>query len=154
MLKLVPIKQADAFAFVRQHHRHSKVPVGSCWQHSVHDADGNLCGVAICGRPVARPLQDGFTVEVTRCCTNEARNACSMLYAAARRAAIAQGYRRGITYIRADEPGTSLKAAGWRFLWKVTARNWDTPSRRRDPNHHEEIEREAWGWGDWSGAAS
>ena len=36
-----------------------------------------LCGVAICGRPVARYLDDGLTLEILRCCTDGTYNACS-----------------------------------------------------------------------------
>ena len=46
-----------------------------------YDGD-NLCGVAICGRPVARYLDDGLTLEILRCCTDGTDNACSKLYGA------------------------------------------------------------------------
>ncbi len=54
-----------------------------------------------------------MTLEVNRCCTDGARNACSMLYGAACRAAKALGYRRIITYTKKSEPGISLKASNW-----------------------------------------
>jgi hypothetical protein len=55
-----------------------------------------------------------------------------MLYGACWRAARALGYRRAITYIEGDEPGTSLRAAGWLLVAQLPARRgWDTPSRRR-----------------------
>ncbi len=149
MIELRPVKQKDAFAFVREHHRHSRVPVGSLWQQGVHDGEGRLRGVAVTGRPVARKLDDGLTAEVTRLCTDGCANACSMLYAAARRAAIDKGYRRGITYIRSDENGASLRAAGWQYLWHVKAGDWNVPSRPRDKEHHDIMQREAWGWGAW-----
>lgn len=60
---------------------------------AVEGEDG-ICGVAIVGRPIARRLDDGHTLEVTRCCTDGTKNACSMLYAAAARAAKAMGYDR------------------------------------------------------------
>lgn len=116
MLELRPITQALAFDFIKVHHRHHGVPVGGLWWQSVQDDDGRLVGVAISGRPVARGLDDGLTVEVTRLCTDGAPNACSMLYAAARRAAEAKGFRRGLTYILASEDGASLRASGWRLL--------------------------------------
>jgi hypothetical protein len=107
-----------------------------------------LRGVATVGRPVARPLDDGLTMEVTRLCTDGAHNACSMLYGATRRAAIAKGFRRGLTYILASEDGATLRAAGWHFLWIVKGRSWDTPTRRRDDKHPTE-DKQAWGWGAW-----
>ena len=80
-VELRPISQADAFAFVRDHHRHHNVPVGALWWHAAHDDQGALVGVSVVGRPVARMLDDGLTVEVTRMCTLGTDNACSMLYA-------------------------------------------------------------------------
>ena len=54
--------------------------------------DGEIVGVAIVGRPVSRYLDDGWTLEVNRLCTNGYRNACSFLYSAAWRAARNLGY--------------------------------------------------------------
>ena len=75
--------------------------------------NGALVGGAICGRPVARRLDDGYTLEVNRLCTNGTPNACSILYAAAYRAARAMGYNKVVTYILDTENGSSLKAAGY-----------------------------------------
>ncbi|HEV2594138.1 MAG TPA: XF1762 family protein [Sphingomicrobium sp.] len=148
MIELRPINQADAFGFIREHHRHHNVPVGGLWWQAVHDDNGAICGVAVTGRPVARPLDDGLTAEVTRLCTNGAANACSMLYAAARRVAVDKGFRRGLTYILASEDGASLRAAGWRLLWEVKGRSWNCPSRPRVDKHPTE-DKKAYGWGAW-----
>lgn len=152
MVELRPVSQKIAFAFVRAHHRHHAVPVGALWQHGVHDDDGRLVGVAVVGRPVARQLDDGLTVEVTRLCTLGTDNACSMLYAAARRAADTKGFRRGLTYITDEEfarsRGASLRAAGYRYLGKTKDKyGWDRPGRPRNsewigPKHR-------FGWGPW-----
>jgi hypothetical protein len=160
MLALRPIKQRAGFAFIREHHRHHKPPRGWLWGHSVQNGEGAIVGVAVVGRPVARPLDDGWTCEVTRLCTIGDRNACSMLYAAARRAADAKGYRRGLTYILASEwdrfegnrriGGRSLMAAGYRLLWRVDGRSWNCRSRPRTDKHPTE-DKVALGWGDWSG---
>ena len=98
MLSLVPVSLREANEFVRQHHRHHKPTVGHKFSIGVRE-DGRLAGVAICGRPVSRFLDDGYTLEVNRLCTDGARNACSMLYGAAVRAARAMGYKKVITYI-------------------------------------------------------
>lgn len=148
MLELRPIIRDDAFAFIRRHHRHHDVPVGGLWWQSVHDDDGKLAGVAISGRPVARALDDGLTVEVTRLCTDGTPNACSMLYGAARRVSQDKGYRRGLTYILASESGASLRGAGYRYLWAVKGRSWNCPSRPRTDKHPTE-DKQAWGWGAW-----
>jgi hypothetical protein len=134
-LSVVPITQREAMAFVERHHRHHKPPRGSVFQLAASDGGGEVVGVALVGRPVARGLQDGWTLEVNRLCTDGTRNACSMLYAAAWRAARALGYRRLITYILASEPGTSLRAAGWRVVGEVRGRSWSCPSRPRVDTH-------------------
>lgn len=147
-MELRPIKRDEAFAFIREHHRHHNVPVGDLWRHAVTDDEGVVVGVAVVGRPVARPLDDGLTCEVTRLATDTHPNACSKLYAASRRTAIEKGYRRGLTYILASEDGASLRAAGWQWLWKVKGRSWNTPSRPRTDKHPTE-DKDAYGWGAW-----
>lgn len=148
MIELRPINQAEAFAFVTEHHRHHRPPVGALWWQAVQDDDGKLAGVAISGRPVARALDDGLTVEVTRLCTNGTPNACSMLYGASKRAAESKGYRRGLTYILSSESGASLRAAGWRELWTTGGGSWDRPGRPRTDKHPTEP-KTAYGWGAW-----
>lgn len=74
---------------------------------------------------------NGLTLEVNRCCTDGAKNACSMLYGAAWRAAKALGYQRLITYTLPEEGGASLRASGWRLLGLRGGGNWNVPSRPR-----------------------
>lgn len=124
----------EAQAFVRLHHRHSGKVVGHLFSLGAA-LDGKIVGVAIVGRPTARMRQDGVTVEITRLATDGTRNACSFLYGASARAAFALGYKRIGTYILKDEPGTSLKAAGWREIAQVRARSWSTPTRPRVDKH-------------------
>ena len=102
MLRLKPISLRDANEYVRQHHRHHKPVAGHKFSIGC-EADSELVGVIIAGRPVSRYLDDGFTLEVTRLCTNGAKNACSFLYGAAARAAAAMGYKRIITYTLESE---------------------------------------------------
>jgi hypothetical protein len=135
MVELRPVTQAEAFAFIREHHRHHDVPVGALWWHGAQDDDGRLVGVSIVGRPVARKLCDGLTVEVTRLCTDGTFNACSILYGASRRVALDKGYRRGLTYILETEDGGSLRASGWAYLGETPGRSWNVPSRPREDKH-------------------
>ncbi|HUR18857.1 MAG TPA: XF1762 family protein [Acidimicrobiales bacterium] len=130
-LHVVPSELAEANIFVAAHHRHHGPVVGHKFSIAVADDAGNVRGVAIIGRPVARGNQDGWTLEVTRLATDGCPNACSALYAAAWRAVKAQGYLRLGTYILDDEPGTSLVAAGWRLVGEVRGRSWSCPSRPR-----------------------
>ncbi len=148
MIELRPINRADGDAFIREHHRHHGVPVGAIWRHAVHDLDGTLRGVAVVGRPVARELDDGLTCELTRLATDGVHNGCSMLYGAWRKAALAKGYRRGLTYILASEDGASLRAAGLVLLWTVRGRSWNCPSRPRTDKHPTE-DKHAYGFGAW-----
>jgi hypothetical protein len=134
-LTIVPLALEHANEFVRQFHRHHQPVVGHKFSLGVVDDEGGLRGAAIVGRPVARGRDDGLTLEVTRLVTDGCDNACSAMYAAAWRAAKAMGYLRIGTYVLASEPGTSLKAAGWKVLYEVPGRSWDTPSRPRDDKH-------------------
>ncbi len=113
MLRLKPISLREANAYVKENHRHHKPVVGHKFSIGC-EADGKLVGVVIVGRPVSRYLDNGWTLEVTRLCTDGTRNACSFLYGAAARAAVAMGYERIITYTLDTETGSSLKAAGWK----------------------------------------
>lgn len=111
-LEVRPITLRDACTFVGVHHRHNAPPRGHKFSVGLYAGD-DLVGVAIAGRPVARALDDGRTLEVTRTCTNGHPNANSMLYGAVRRCAWAMGYRRVVTYTQEGESGTSLRAAGF-----------------------------------------
>lgn len=130
-LHVSPITQAEANEFVRQYHRHHKpLKVGYVFSVAVADEDG-VRGVAIIGRPTSQYLFDGYTLEVRRVATDGAKNACSMLYGAAWRAARALGYRQLITYTLASESGSSLRASGWHVVARVSGQKWDAPGRDR-----------------------
>jgi hypothetical protein len=132
-LRIVPVRFRDARDFVAAWHRHNKPPVGMVFCLGAADESDVLVAVAIVGRPVARHLDDGATLEVTRTATDGTRNANSLLYGAAWRAAKALGYGRLITYTQAEETGASLRAAGWRVIAeRKQRRGWNTPSRPRD----------------------
>ena len=114
-LRIVPITLKAANEFVKRLHRHSRPVVGYKFAVGVEDETETLRGVAIVGRPVAQKLDDGKAAEITRLCTDGARNACSMLYGAARKAARALGHEPVITYTLPEEGGASLRAAGFRL---------------------------------------
>lgn len=81
MLEIRPIHLKPASEFVGKYHRHNIPPVGGKFAVScIHD--NQLCGVAICGRPTARKLDDGVTLEIYRNCTDGTKNACTKLYGA------------------------------------------------------------------------
>ena len=130
MLKLAPISLRAANEYVAEHHRHNQPTRGHKFSIAVED-DGRLCGVVICGQPVARMLCDGKTLEIRRVCTDGTKNACSILYGAASRAAHAMGYTRVITYTLESESGSSLRASGFVCSGAAGGKTWDTPARRR-----------------------
>jgi hypothetical protein len=129
-MEITPINLEEANAFVAKLHRHHKPVPGCKFAIAVSDGD-KVVGVVIVGRPVARFLDDGWTLEVNRCCTDGSQNACSMLYGASWRAAKALGYRRLITYTLPEEGGASLRASNWKCIGLRGGGNWNTKSRPR-----------------------
>jgi hypothetical protein len=134
-LTVVPVNLDEANAFVAQHHRHHRPTVGHKFSLAVADEEGTIRGVAIVGRPVARHLDNGWTLEVNRVATDGCSNACSALYGACRRATFALGYRKLITYILSEESGTSLSAAGWKCIGEAGGGSWNNKSRPRVDKH-------------------
>jgi hypothetical protein len=129
--RIAPVTLKEASAYVQRFHRHCPGSKGWKFGISLRGPRGGLRGVVVVGRPVARLLDDGQTVEITRLCTRGEKNACSRLYAAARRAAFAMGYTKVITYTLKRESGTSLKAAGFVPVCETRAQSWDRPGRSR-----------------------
>lgn len=134
-LWLTPITLAEANAYVEKHHRHHDPVVGHIVSVAVADEKGAVRGVALVGRPVARLLQDGWTAEVLRCCTDGTHNAPSMLYRAAWRAVRALGYRKLITYTLQEEGGASLRGAGMRCIGIAGGGPWNRRDRPRVDTH-------------------
>ncbi|UBM89448.1 hypothetical protein LB478_14230 [Klebsiella pneumoniae] len=134
---IVPVTFRRACEFVQAIHRHNKPPRGHKFSIGLEN-NGDLVGVAMAGRPIARHFDDGLTLEVNRTCTDGTRNANSMLYGAVRRAAWGMGYRRIITYTQADESGASLRAAGFSLVKTISARrSWPPVSGLLSPlNNH------------------
>lgn len=143
-LRLVPVEFKDANRFVELHHRTHDPVRGWKFGAGVANDDDVLVGVYIVGRP-PRGFQDGMTLCVTRCATDETKNAASMLYGAAWRATSAQGYRRLVTYTEAGESGASLRAAGYRVVAERPARKgYSCMSRPRDDSRYRSIDRTLW----------
>lgn len=132
---IVPVELDEANAFVAEHHRHHKEVQGHKFSLGL-SVNGTIGAVIIVGRPVSRMLDDGWTLEATRCCSNGSQPySCSCLYAAAWRAARALGYRRLITYTLETERGVSLTAAGFKCIGKTSGGSWDRVCRPRIDKH-------------------
>lgn len=148
-LTIIPLAWREACAYVDRIHRHHGAPRGCKFAIGVTDETGTLRGVALCGRPVARALDDGLTIEVNRTATDGCPNANSALYAACGRVAAAMGYRRLVTYNQDGESGISLAAAGLRKVAELPARgSWADASvalkHLRDPDGAGGVGRARW----------
>lgn len=122
-MKIIPITFDVAKKFINEHHRHHYSSQGCKFVLGLQD-NNELIGVATCGRPVSRYLDDGFTIEITRLCTLGQYNACSKLYGACCRVAKQMGYTKIITYILESENGASLKASGFIYDGVAGGTHW------------------------------
>lgn len=128
-MKAVPITLRVANEYVDKLHRHSKSSRG-CKFAVGCEHRGKFVGVAIAGRPLARMLDNGKTLEVLRVCTDGTKNACSFLYGVCIRVGREFGYSLIMTYTLTSEPGTSLIAVGAYPDAKVAAgRQWVSEDR-------------------------
>ena len=133
-LTAVPITLREANDFVYNFHRHNGRTSRNGGKFAIGcSVGGELVGVAIVGRPVARLLNDTFTAEVLRVCTIDTapKGANSFLYACCWRAWRAMGGRRIVTYTLVDESGASLRGAGWKVIAETSPGKWDRKSRER-----------------------
>ena len=131
-LKAVPLELKEANAYIDMNHRHHSGVIRDKFRIGC-EKDGELVGVVSVGRPLARRLDDGETLEVLRRCSNGSRNVCSFLDSKSARVAKELGYKKIITYILNTEDGTSLKASGWHLeADEVGGGSWSVPSRPRD----------------------
>jgi len=159
-LSVLPIPVKRALCFVAEHHRRLPRLQGAMWAVAVL-RDGRVVGVAVVGRPTARLLDSTDlptpTLQVLRvACLPDAssdghKGANSMLYGAVARAARGMGCIDLCTYIHHDEPGTSLKAAGWieDRAHESSGGSYDRPSRRRSAPVEGGGRKIRW-WAPWS----
>lgn len=130
-MEAVPLHLKQANEFVRQYHRHSVPTVGGKFALGC-EVEGRLVGVTIAGRPVARRLDDGRTLEILRVCSTGEKNVNSFLYSRTARIARMMGYRRVITYTLEEESGASLRGVGAKVTGRVEPQEWTVPSRPRN----------------------
>lgn len=135
---------AEANALIAQLHRHHKPVVGHRFTIGAEDATGRIVGAVVVGRPTARMTEQYRVAEVTRLVTDGSKNACSLLYGAAARTAESMGFDRIQTFILEDEPGTSLKAAGWLFDGWSGGGDWNRPSRGGRRTDQPMVRKQRW----------
>lgn len=148
-LTVIPLSWKEACVFIKQLHRHHKPPTGQKFAIGVIDESGMIRGVATCGRSIARAMDDRFTLEVNRTCTDGFPNANSALYGACTRIAVAMGYHFIHTDIQKGESGASLRAVGWiEGQERKPRKNWANSSVKlrglRDPSSLENVPRIRW----------
>lgn len=136
-LEVRPIGLKAANRFVEVNHRHHK-RVAGC-KFSICACKGDvIVGVAICGRPVSRHMDDGTVIEINRLCTDGTRNACSLLYGACCRIAKDMGYRKIVTYTLKSENGASLKASNFICEGEAGGEIWTGERERQRSSEREE----------------
>ena len=98
-LSIIPLTLKEANEFVTKHHRHNKKCAGHKWSVGAI-FKGKLVGVIIVGRPIARKLDNRFTLEVNRNCVldDAPKGTCSFLYAKAMKIWQSMGGKKIITY--------------------------------------------------------
>lgn len=132
----MPMTLREANDFVTSFHRHSGRTSrdGGKFAIGVVDASGELWGIAIVGRPLARLLDNGMTAEVTRTCIKPGapKNCNSLLYGRCWRIWQQMGGERMITYTLESESGSSLKGAGWKIVGvSKSDKGWNRKLRER-----------------------
>ena len=130
-LKIIPITRDVAKQFVKNYHRHNKPVVGYKFAIGLKIGD-ELVGVGIAGRPVARALDNGETIEILRVCVKDGiPNGCSKLYARLVKISELMGYKSVITYTLPEESKSSLKAIGGKIVAETRAESWFRVNRPR-----------------------
>ncbi|MCP1161243.1 MULTISPECIES: XF1762 family protein [Bacillus] len=132
-LQTIPITLKIAQEFISKFHRHNQAPQGhkfsiGLWDHDV------LIGVIIAGSPVARHNNNGFTLEITRCCLKSSiyRNGISKMIGSVYQVAKAMGYTKIITYTLDHESGDSLKSCGFELEAITSGGSWNSTARKRE----------------------
>ena len=138
-----PLTLGQANEMIEQLHRHHKKVVGHRFSLGCYLGD-KLVGAVVVGRPVAREVPQYEVAEVTRLVTDGTKNVCSFLYSAAARVAKEMGFRAIQTYILVDEPGTSLRAAGWIKVGDTAGGSWNHGRRKGRREDQPMVPKQRW----------
>ena len=144
-MEIRPITLKESNKFVDMFHRHNKHCRGCKFCLALYN-DNELVGVAICGRPVARNLDDGLTLEILRVCVKDTapKGANSKLYARCRKIAQSMGYKKIITYTLKSESQSSLKAISAHIDGEVKPGEWNRKKRKRNTQFIYKQEKIRW----------
>lgn len=132
LLTIKPVSLQESNEFIEQYHNTHKRIYGFKFGVGIVNEDNKLIGVATAGRPVSRHLDDGYTIEITRVCTNHSeKNMSSRLIGALSRASKALGYKKIISYTLVEEEGISFKASNFSPVHTTKAETWNRDKRKR-----------------------
>jgi hypothetical protein len=145
------VKRSTAIQFNSDVHRRRPRIQGGMWCVSVRRAD-DVVGIAIVGWPSQEQTSMEMDhLRVLRVAamdilgpSGHANCICSRLYSACWKAGRAMGVTSMDTFTDLDEPGTSLRAAGWIEDGTTTGGEYDRPSRRRKPQVNAGPKRRWW----------
>ena len=140
-LAIARVSLSEARDFVRRRHRHADPLAYHLFSVGCYDTQSDLgwpnpwkdrlVGVVTVHRPGAPALDDEWTAQVARLCTDGTKNAGSKLLGTAVRAAWAMGFRRLVSYTLPEESGATYRACGWNCTGVVPAKSWNTRTRPR-----------------------
>lgn len=146
VLSVFPWSVKAGIPWVRDTHRRLPRVQGAKWCIGLR-AGNKVVGCALVGH-AARTLGTDALSVLRVAVVEGVPNGCSMLYGACARAAKAMGASDLVTYTTQDEPGTSLRAAGWVYGGETAGGEHGRPSRPRaeavDPRP-----KHRW-WAPWS----
>lgn len=134
-MRVVPLTLRQANDFVEKWHRHSSRTSNDGGKYAIGlEHDGDVVGVAIVGRPIARLLQKDGAAELLRLCISPSAPRCagSKLYARARRIWQLMGGTTLHTYTLQRESGASLRGAGLKVpAAEIDGAQWTRKTRER-----------------------
>ena len=130
-LRVVPCTIKAALRWIALHHRHLPRVNGGRFAVAVSDETG-VRGVGLVGNG-PRVWEGSTKMVITRVATDGVKNGCSMIYGALCRAGAALGYTEAWTYTLPNEPGTSLRAAGFVHMGESAGGEHARLNRPRKP---------------------
>lgn len=133
MSTIAPCTIRRAKEWIKQTHRHLPQVNGGLFAVALESDSGDLLGVAIAGNG-PQEWQGTKRLIITRVAVaDDVKNGCSRLYGAICRAGKALGYKEAWTYTLPEEPGTSLRAAGFEHMGMTDGGEHGRATRPRKP---------------------
>ncbi len=131
---IVPLTLRVANDFIEKWHRHSCRTSNDGGKYAIGlEHEGELVGVAIVGRPIARLLAIDGAAELLRLCTSPAapKGSGSKLYSRAKRIWQLMGGTKFHTYTLTAEGGATMRGAGVHEGVAAGGKQWSNAKRPR-----------------------